>query len=131
MSKVRLLTHKGTTLPLAHWAKKIGISRSALAQRLRLGWSVSDALSIPHTRCYGHSKLKRPVAATATVEPVVSVTSLRLDELKRMDLMLQREVTRALRQFARDLDAIMTRGVDRDLLKTLNDRLIPSTPERV
>lgn len=48
-----------------------------------------------------------------------------------MDLVLQREVTRTLRQFCRDLEAIMSRGVDRDILKSAFDRTTPVTPERV
>jgi hypothetical protein len=47
---VRLLTHLGITLPLAHWAKRAGIPRATLAQRLHSGWSESRALMTPPDR---------------------------------------------------------------------------------
>ena len=43
----RLLTHNGITLPLTDWAAKIGVNQKALDSRLRLGWSVGDALATP------------------------------------------------------------------------------------
>lgn len=42
---LRMLTHNDETLTLADWARRIGLSPTAIAQRLRLGWSVADALS--------------------------------------------------------------------------------------
>lgn len=41
----RFLTYKGETLPTSHWAKKFGMSRSALVNRLKKGWSLDKALS--------------------------------------------------------------------------------------
>lgn len=41
------LTHQGRTMILRDWAKKIGISPNALAQRLYLGWTVERALTTP------------------------------------------------------------------------------------
>lgn len=44
----RLLTFNGETLPLAAWADRLGMSPSAIGQRLRkLGWTVDRALTEP------------------------------------------------------------------------------------
>ena len=43
----RLLTHQGETLPIAEWADRTGINRKCIQMRLRRGWSVGDALSLP------------------------------------------------------------------------------------
>ena len=42
-----LLTHGGQTLTLQEWAEKIGIPRDAIGHRLKLGWPLEKALSIP------------------------------------------------------------------------------------
>ena len=52
-----LLTHDGLTLCLNDWARRIGIDRMTLTQRLRRGWTVSDALSV---RAFGrHTRFGR------------------------------------------------------------------------
>jgi hypothetical protein len=43
----RLLTFKGETHTVAEWTRRLGGKRSALKQRLRNGWSVEEALSMP------------------------------------------------------------------------------------
>ena len=43
----RLLTHNGETMPMSEWAERIGISLSSIHARLKLGWSVSEALDRP------------------------------------------------------------------------------------
>lgn len=45
-----MLTHKGVTLCLTDWAKRIGMDRMTLTQRLRRGWPVMAALSISSVR---------------------------------------------------------------------------------
>ena len=42
-----MLTHDGMTLCLNDWAALLGMKRMTLTQRLRRGWSVSEALTIP------------------------------------------------------------------------------------
>jgi hypothetical protein len=42
-----LLTHQGETLCIAEWARRIGLSESALTKRLRRGLSVEQALTMP------------------------------------------------------------------------------------
>lgn len=44
-SNNRVLTHKGESLCLAEWAERTGIDCSIIKGRLRLGWSVVDALT--------------------------------------------------------------------------------------
>lgn len=46
----RVLTHEGRSQSLNQWALEFGISRGALEVRLGLGWSLSDALTIPPER---------------------------------------------------------------------------------
>lgn len=43
----RRLTFRGETLTLRGWAMRLGVKREALKKRLRLGWSVEDALGTP------------------------------------------------------------------------------------
>lgn len=43
----RLLTHDGKTMCAAKWARETGINIITLHKRLRIGWSVSDALTTP------------------------------------------------------------------------------------
>jgi hypothetical protein len=124
----RLLTHDGRTEPLNYWAHKIGISKEALMQRLIGGWTVAEAVTTPRYNRPGkriRRQLARTISDGAAREQIASVGSLRLDEQKERNLALRREVTRTLRQFCRDLDAIMTRGVHPDLLKSRFDRSIP------
>jgi hypothetical protein len=119
----RLLTHNGQTHSICGWAAKNGITKSAMYQRLERGWTLEEACANKRTR--------RSALNVAPTAPVVSATTLRLEELKRMDLMLQREMTRVLRQFCRDLEGIMSRGVVRNLPRWPVDRSIPVARSRV
>jgi hypothetical protein len=123
------LTHNGQTDTVSGWAIRLGISKSAIYQRLQLGWTMEEVCASKRThRSARRVKTAAPTQAPTTVRQVALTTpiaSLHLDELKRMDLVLQREVTRALRQFNRDIHAIMSRGVDRDFLGWPVDRSIP------
>jgi hypothetical protein len=114
----RLITCNGHTDTISGWAARNGITRAAMRQRLQRGWTETDACTIK--RVNGNNRKEH-----VSIEQPTSVTSLRLDEPKRMDLMLQREVTRTLRQFNRDLEAIMRRGVVHNLPKWPVDRSIP------
>lgn len=44
---VRKLTHNGITHTVAEWAEQLSMPPETLRTRLRLGWSVSDALTTP------------------------------------------------------------------------------------
>jgi hypothetical protein len=44
------LTHNGLTLCLSEWAEVTGIGKTAIRERLRRGWSVSDTLMIQPQR---------------------------------------------------------------------------------
>jgi hypothetical protein len=133
ISPKRYLTHDGRTESINYWADKIGISREALIQRLITGWTVAEAVTTPRYN-RAAKRVRRKLARVITDDlphtPVASATTPSLDELKSNHLKQQRAVNRTLRQFCRDLDAIMSRGVDRDLLKARFDRSIPVTPER-
>jgi hypothetical protein len=124
--KARFITHDGRVDTIAGWAAKIGISREALDQRLLHGWSEAEAVT---TKRRGRlPKKDRRIQQQSNVRNATPSTSVnpQLELLKRMDLVLQREVTRTLRQFCRDLDAIMRRGVDRNFAEWPVDRSIPS-----
>lgn len=43
--RVRLLSYNGESKSIKAWSKDIGISATAIAQRLKYGWSVEKALS--------------------------------------------------------------------------------------
>lgn len=42
-----ILTHEGETLPLSHWVQKVGIRGNVIERRLKLGWPVHKALTVP------------------------------------------------------------------------------------
>jgi hypothetical protein len=139
MSAKRYLTHDGRTASLQEWADTIGISKEALMQRLIGGWTVAEAVTTP--RYNRATKTKRRVLARVISEspsqthakPVAaSVAFLPFEELKRQHLALQRQFNSTLRQFNRDLHAIMSRSLDRggvvvDLSENANDRSTPIT----
>lgn len=43
----RLLTHKGRTMSMSAWARRLGLGIMTLHMRLRAGWSVHRALTTP------------------------------------------------------------------------------------
>lgn len=45
--KQRLITYKGKTKRLAEWSRICGIHQFTLLQRLRRGWNIEDALTVP------------------------------------------------------------------------------------
>lgn len=55
----RLLTLNGQTKCVSEWAEFIGIKRTTLDERLRHGWSIEDALTLPIMHCKSHSKSRR------------------------------------------------------------------------
>lgn len=49
-SRNHLLTFRGETHSIAEWGEITGISRRTIRTRLRIGWSVEDALTLPPSR---------------------------------------------------------------------------------
>jgi hypothetical protein len=47
LSNNRNLTYKGRTMCVSAWAEEVGLERSVLDSRLRLGWSLERALATP------------------------------------------------------------------------------------
>jgi len=43
--RAKLLTFRNETLPVAEWARRTGLARSTIQNRLYAGWSVDDALT--------------------------------------------------------------------------------------
>jgi hypothetical protein len=117
---IRLITYNGHTDSISGWAAKIGISRNCIYTRLERGWTVEEAVANKRMR----HRYARKVKIKPSAAPSKATSNPLLAELKRMDLMLQREITRNLRQFIRDFEAIMTRGVARDFSKSPFDRSI-------
>lgn len=54
-NNVRMLEHAGTTLSMTEWAKRLGISQSAMSKRLASGWTIERALTEPF-----NERTKRP-----------------------------------------------------------------------
>lgn len=46
-TRVRILKYDGLSLPVAEWARRLGVDASVLYSRLRYGWSVERTLSEP------------------------------------------------------------------------------------
>jgi hypothetical protein len=42
----RVLTHNGESLAVSEWAERLGVYRGSILKRLRLGWSVADAVTL-------------------------------------------------------------------------------------
>ena len=121
MTAARLYTHQGQTNTLKGWADKIGVTREALNQRLLHGWTLAEAVtSKRHGRTPKRFRRDAPQATSFT-----PINHPQLELLTSNHLKQRRAVNRTLRQFCRDLEAIMSRGVDRDILKTCSDRSIP------
>ena len=55
----RWIEHDGVKMTSAQWARKIGISPSALCARLRHGWTIAQALSIPKSTSYTIQRLNQ------------------------------------------------------------------------
>lgn len=54
------LTHKGQTLTISQWARKIGICKETIISRLYIyNWSVDKTLTEPIKRIYSHQKNRR------------------------------------------------------------------------
>lgn len=43
----RMLTHDGVTRPIADWNRDLGLSKNGVSERLRKGWSIADAVTVP------------------------------------------------------------------------------------
>lgn len=130
----RLLTHDGHTAPLNYWADKIGITKEALMQRLVGGWTVAEAVTTPRYN-RARKRVRRQLARVICddqpqiqTSPEIATPSP-LHELTRHNLAVQRQFNSVLRQFNRDLHALMGRSLDRgvvaDLLKSASDRSTP------
>jgi hypothetical protein len=46
----RFIEYQGVTLPLGEWSKKTGLTRYAIAHRLKKGWTIERALTVPSRR---------------------------------------------------------------------------------
>jgi hypothetical protein len=119
----RLITHEGRSDSIAGWAARLGISREALSLRLLAGWSIAEAVTTPrHGRT--PKRLRR-----AQAKPQAQPTPF--DELKRQSLAAERQFNSLLRQFNRDLHALMARSLDRGVVnvrvESAPDRLPPIT----
>src|SRR6267378_1195869 len=99
----RLITHEGRSDSIAGWAARLGITREALSLRLLAGWSIADAVTTPK---HGRTP-KRLRQAQPQAQPTP------FDELKRQSLAAERQFNSLLRQFNRDLHALMGRSLDR------------------
>lgn len=47
LPKMQLFSYNNITEPISYWLKKIDITRSSYRDRLKSGWSIEDALTIP------------------------------------------------------------------------------------
>lgn len=63
--QARFLTLDAETLTIGEWSRRIGLSRTAIRQRLRLGWTLRRALS---SECLGTNHLRRASAPRSAVE---------------------------------------------------------------
>ena len=64
----QLLTHNGETLPLSEWARRTGLHKEVIRQRLRLGWPPAEALAVP-VRGRRVAELPAPAPGCETPSP--------------------------------------------------------------
>jgi hypothetical protein len=134
MSKTRLITFNGETMPISLWATRTGLSRQAIANRLESRWSVEDTLTLPRgaMRSYRVRKIRlRPVPQPRPVTTVPKSVA----HLLRANMASQRAMTIMLRQFNRDLMLIMERTLDRgegdNLPEKPSDQTLSTAQDRV
>lgn len=51
------LSHKGKSLTVGEWSKVVGLKPKTIQGRMRLGWSVADALTLPIYFNHGHGNV--------------------------------------------------------------------------
>ena len=118
MPSIHLITHEGVTDTVEGWSRKFGMRHAALYQRLKNGWSVANALTVPVRPRAPNVKPRRPK------KPVVAETQFDHDSLRRQHIAMQRQFNSLLRQFNRDLHALMGGGVALVRVKASPDRSI-------
>jgi hypothetical protein len=52
-SNLSLVTFNGVTKTITEWAKSLGLTRTAVADRLERGWSIEEAVTLPDSRYKG------------------------------------------------------------------------------
>lgn len=55
----RLITYKGKTQNITEWEKELGMNRCLLSTRLRRGWSIQEAMTVPMQKRKHHGKQTR------------------------------------------------------------------------
>jgi len=54
-SKTRRITHEGETLCVAEWSRRTGLARATIIDRMDLGWSGADILTVKSRRWLQHT----------------------------------------------------------------------------
>ena len=123
--KARLISHDGHVDTLAGWAAKIGITKSAMYQRLECGWTLEEVCG--NKRIRNSARRVAPPISPPVADPAI-------EELKRQQLTMRRMFNSTLRQFNRDIHALMSRSLDRGVVLDLSDlpfdRSIPVARDR-
>lgn len=70
------LTHNGESLPLMEWSRRNGISSEVIRQRIKLGWTESDAVSKP-------TEARRPREKDIATRKLVRNAARRLSRERR------------------------------------------------
>lgn len=60
----RFITHNGETNTCAEWARRAGISRTGLWNRLKNGWSIEDALTVKSLKMTGQPGSRKVFSST-------------------------------------------------------------------
>lgn len=63
-----VLSHAGRSMVISAWADELGVSHQVISQRLRRGWSVEDALTIPPGKAFNWRGTTHKDAATLTFD---------------------------------------------------------------
>ncbi len=55
MSVPRIIEHDGEALTVSEWARRLGVKRQVLHHRLKTGWTVEQAVTLPKGSVYAPS----------------------------------------------------------------------------
>jgi hypothetical protein len=125
MSRSKTLTLNGETLTIPQWAKRLNLTANTIRYRIRTGWPLEQALTIPH------SGLGRPIYADRVKvhQRRKSAAELLARDFARM----VEEIDHALRKFKGRLGTLsgQTPGVVESIDEQPFDRATPSTQDSV
>lgn len=85
------ITINGETMTMAQWAKRAGISRQAVSQRLQWGWPIEKALLAPRGTKHSINRRGPGLKPKTSAEPKAQTIAVRLEveQLQKLDALVK------------------------------------------